>query len=156
MWCSCFCTKCDAVKLFVLPDADPCVCSDSKAAEGAASGARPGPEGAADGARSDPEGVAREQQEAAAGVWPPGGAGERQSPTDGGGESATAAAGTERISWVGLPKMSDLYYSSPFLSSRLQMQSLVTSRWRKNSNSTESNRTSDLSTDCSQRSTYWL
>lgn len=82
--------------MFLYSDSLTHVCSDSEAAEGAADGAWSGPEGAAGGARSDPEGAAGEQQEAAAGVWPPGGAGERQSPTDGGGESSTAAAGTER------------------------------------------------------------
>lgn len=81
------------------------VCSDSEAAEGAAGGARSGPQEDAGWARADPEGAAGARQEAAAGVWPPGGAGERQSPPDGGGESSAAAAGTQRIpmcEWVSL------------------------------------------------------
>lgn len=56
--------------------------------------------------------------------------------------------------WVYLKWM--IYFTLLFLSSRLQTQSLVISSWRKSSSSTENNRTSDLSIDCSQRSTYWL
>jgi len=63
-----------------------CWCpSDSEAAE------RP-----AGRTQLDPEGAAGEQQEAAAGLRPPGGARGRQSPADGGGESPSAAAGGER------------------------------------------------------------
>lgn len=60
------------------------LCSDSEAAEGAAGRAR-----------ADPEGAAGEQQAAATGVRPPGGAREGESQIDGGGTSPAAAAGTE-------------------------------------------------------------
>lgn len=60
------------------------VCPDSEVTEGPESGTR-----------AFAEGVEGERQEAAAGVWPAGGAGERKGSTDGGGEEPTAAAGTK-------------------------------------------------------------
>lgn len=96
-------------------------CLDSKVAEGSEGQIRSGPKGDEGWKRFDPEGAARERQEAAAGLWPPGGAGERQSPTDGGGASSAAAAGTAKerelvfvVKWV--QKINGMKYNFCLLS----------------------------------------
>lgn len=157
MWCSCFCTKCNAVKLFFLPGADSCVFR-LRGCRGTCERSTTWPRGSCGRSTIWPRGSCRR---AAGGCSRSVTTGWRWRETKSDWwrrrERDCCSRYGERIPWVGLPKMSDLFCSSPpFLSSRLQTQSLVISRWRKNSSSTENNRTSDLSTVCSQRSTCWL
>lgn len=129
--------------------------SDSKAAEGAEVQVRPGPPGNEGRARSGSEGPAGELQKAATGVRPPGGAGEGQSPADGGGASPAAAAGTERERDGGLRshlfQMMDV--NSVFLLARWQTVNPDTNIWKRSSKYTENNKASGLRSDYSQRST---